>query len=330
MKEEYYISLIQKKLRGVISSPETQELEAWLSASQSNRDIAKAVEKAWEFSEGYSNDLAIDLEEDFQKITARLANPSTKVRPLIHRHWLLRIAAVFVLVVGATYFINNYLSPAVKYQVTASQETPSKNPTTLVDGTKVWLNAHSQLTYFTTVLSKERRVKIEGAAYLEVAHDPKKPFIVEMLSGEVRVLGTSFSVSENAEHIEVNVASGKVQLSSKTTEGNIIMLANEKGILDKSAGTLTKEASPLLNELFWHTRQLTFDNTPLEQVLQQITAQYNTSIELEEATLKTCPVTATFKDKSIDTVLETLTTLFSIEVKQNANGGYLLKGGFCQ
>src|SRR5690606_27213140 len=66
----------------------------------------------------------------------------------------------------------------------------------LIDGTEIWLNSGSSLTYPAAFSDKERRVKLTGEGYFEVAHDATKPFYVETDEGPlIRVLGTSFNVS---------------------------------------------------------------------------------------------------------------------------------------
>src|SRR5690606_36020397 len=67
--------------------------------------------------------------------------------------------------------------------------------TTLADGTKVWLNAGSSLTYPMHFAGNERRVTLEGEAYFDVSHDAERPFIVHVNDTEIRVLGTQFNVN---------------------------------------------------------------------------------------------------------------------------------------
>ena len=66
---------------------------------------------------------------------------------------------------------------------------------TLADGTQVWLNAASRLRFFTSDRGRERRVWLEGEAYFEVAHDARRPFIVESGGQSIRVLGTRFNIN---------------------------------------------------------------------------------------------------------------------------------------
>ena len=84
---------------------------------------------------------------------------------------------------------------------------------TLGDGTRVWMNSESTIRFPMAFRGRERRVCIEGEAYLEVAHDVSCPFRVELPGGEVTVLGTAFNVrSYQGEGEQVTLVEGKVQV----------------------------------------------------------------------------------------------------------------------
>jgi ferric-dicitrate binding protein FerR (iron transport regulator) len=333
MKDDQYILLIQKQLTGDITPHEQSLLDGWL-ASADNQRVAKRIQKAWTLSEGFSQDVDLDLEADFQKIENKLGGhwqQEAKIRTLIPRRVLLRVAAVILLLIIGRFAWENFVATDVVYALATTTDQPSDAPIELLDGSKVWLNAETKLTYFTTPVKNERRVKMEGEAFFEVAKDASKPFVVETPSGEVTVLGTSFNVSEKTVgHVAVAVATGKVELSPKGSDSAIILLPNEKGIYNADNSELIREDSKNLNELAWRTKKLVFDNTTLSSAISTIQDFYHVSIQIENKDLENCPLTATFDNKPIGTVLETLTTLLGAESEQLATGEYVLKGGKCQ
>ncbi len=333
MKEDHYILLIQKQLTGEITSEEQSQLDNWLATSPDNQRIGKSIEKTWALSEGFTQDVDLDLEGDFQKIENKLLEedkPEAKVRPLPYRRWLLRVAAVFLLLAAGSYVWKKYLTSAVKHEVVSTGDKASEKPIELLDGSKVWLNANTKFTYFSSSVSKERRVILDGEAFFEVAKDASKPFVVETLSAEVTVLGTSFSVLEKHSDVEVNVATGKVKLSPKESDEAITLIVNERGIFKKTEGQLIKEQLQDPNKLAWHTKKLIFDNTPLKTALSTISEFYGTPINLENEELENCILSASFDHKSIDTVLEIIATVFGAEISQSPTGDYTLKMGECQ
>ena len=91
------------------------------------------------------------------------------------------------------------------------------------------------------------------------------------------------------------VKTGKVRLKPSIGDNHIDLEANEKGIFEKNEKDLLKRKDDLQNDLAWHTKTLNFSNTPLHQVLRIVGAFYNAEIDLEQADLRRCSFSNTFK-----------------------------------
>lgn len=173
----------------------------------------------------------------------------------------------------------NYHTPDNKPQVKEFKNTlrtlqGMECSITLSDGTKVHLNAESQLTYPVCFSSKERIVQIEGEAYFDVAPDKEHPFIVQMPHGSVRVTGTSFNVraypDEKTECI--TLISGSVTISSEDKE--FALIPGQHYIFDKTSG---KESVTDVNtELYtsWQSGSFVFLNVPLEDIMSYLSKWY--------------------------------------------------------
>ncbi|MEZ4963296.1 MAG: FecR domain-containing protein [Saprospiraceae bacterium] len=334
MKEDLYISLLQKELSGGLAPEERASLDSWLAGSPEHRRIAQSVRKAWELSGGFKQDVELDMEADFEKIRHRIARVEkapARVVPL-RRRWALRVAAAVVLLLVAPFVVKKFLRPGVPSEVAFAGDQPRSEAVALVDGSRVYLNANSRLTYFAAAGGKERRVKLEGEAFFDVARDESKPFVVETPSGEVTVLGTSFSVQERPDgtSIEVEVASGKVKLQPKGGGSHLILVKNEKGIFYKQENKLEKTVDPGLNDLAWHTRRLSFQNTSLKDALAAINRLYQVEVKTNNPATENCPLTVTFDQKNLDTVLATLQALLGAQLERQVDGSYLLTGGRCE
>ena len=96
---------------------------------------------------------------------------------------------------------------------------------TLADGTQVWLNAASRLRFFTSDRGRERRVWLEGEAYFEVAHDARRPFIVESGGQSIRVLGTRFNINsyEGDRAIYTTLVEGSVAIAPLAGGGEVTL-----------------------------------------------------------------------------------------------------------
>ena len=154
----------------------------------------------------------------------------------------------------------------------------------LPDGSRVWLNARSSLIYPNKFLAGQpRRVKLNGEAYFEVAHDKSRPFIVETEKVQTRVLGTSFNVrSYNNENPIVTLVNGSVQVSVS------------KGIGRKSSTILKPGQQWLLSEGKWTTMDVDtnvftcwrdelfyFDGQTLREIMVEIGRWYNMTVLLD-------------------------------------------------
>lgn len=334
MQEELYISLLQKQLSGPLTAEEQSELDAWLAQSPDNQLVARQVAQVWQASGGFSQDVELDLDADFERLEQRIAaaEPSAQAKlvPLPPKRRWLAIAAAVVLLLAATFVLRNFLGGDGMEQF-AVGSSPARTPLTLADGSKVWLNAGSVLRYFGKNNSSDRRVELEGEAFFEVAKDPGRPFIVKGTLGEVTVLGTSFNVRSHgtAPTLEVNVTSGKVRLQPAGTEQHLDLVANETGIFNKTSNSLTKTGGDSNNSAAWHTGRLVFDNTPLGKVLSQLSDTYGVKLGTDNPAAINCPMTVSFDKAPFQTVLMTLATVFSAKVEQVGPKEYRLSGVKC-
>jgi transmembrane sensor len=148
----------------------------------------------------------------------------------------------------------------------------------LPDGTKVWLNAESYLKYPTTFNGKDRQVELSGEGYFEVAQDSHHPFIVRTENVETQVLGTSFNINTYSEKktIQITLAQGavKVILAVSSQKGQLL-LPGQQAQVDRVGGEMKIVPANLVTTLAWKDGLFTFQNTPLEDVLAQISRWYN-------------------------------------------------------
>ncbi len=136
---------------------------------------------------------------------------------------------------------------------------------TLGDGTKVWLNAASSITYPTAFTGKKREVSITGEAYFEVSKNKEKPFIVKTSSDEITVLGTSFNINAYADEqsIKTSLLLGTVKI------GNSFLKPGEGYQDGKIVQTNVQQ------DIAWKNGKFNFKNLSLEQVMRQIARWYD-------------------------------------------------------
>jgi transmembrane sensor len=152
----------------------------------------------------------------------------------------------------------------------------------LPDGTEVWLNAASSITYPTVFAASERKVTITGEVFFEVKEDKEKPFMVDIDGrATVEVLGTKFNI---------NAYTNEPELNTTLVQGSIRMLHNGKSAMLKpgqqsrisSTGMKLTEQADIETVMAWRNGLFRFHNDPLDLVLRQLSRWYNLEIKYEQ------------------------------------------------
>ncbi len=191
----------------------------------------------------------------------------------------------------------------------------------LPDGTNVWLNSGSVLEFPTQFTGKNREIRLlSGEIYLEVAPEKNKSFIVQTSNFSVKVYGTKFNVStyDNSPHYVVLVE-GNVGLQAAVGTNEIKLSPKEQAIYSEK-GEFTKRIVDVEQFVCWKNGYLSFNKTPITEVLKQIGRYYNLSFNFDQDVnlqKRTCSGKIYLSD-DIDNVMTTVALLSSTRyVKQN-------------
>lgn len=149
----------------------------------------------------------------------------------------------------------------------------------LSDGTKVWLNAASSLTYPTNFTGNQRKVQLKGEAYFEVSHNPDKPFIVSTEQQQVKVLGTSFNLNAYADESQTvtTLLNGRVELSGSDPFSTSELHPGEQAVFKNSAFDIKSVDASMYAA--WKEGEFRFNATPLASVLRQIERWYDLDVD---------------------------------------------------
>lgn len=148
----------------------------------------------------------------------------------------------------------------------------------LSDGTRVWLNAESNITYPVVFTAEERRVSVSGEAYFEVArqHD-NKPFMVEVSDTQtsIRVLGTKFNVNayRDQDDIKTTLLEGKVEVAHRTLHKTLA--PGQQAITNVEKENVRVNNHVDVNSVMaWRENRFSFDDTPLYIVMKELSRWY--------------------------------------------------------
>lgn len=149
----------------------------------------------------------------------------------------------------------------------------------LADGTRVWLNAETELSYPSYFSGKDRRVKLKGEAYFEVTADTSMPFIVETKHLQINVLGTSFNISAYPdESHHATLAKGKIKAIYE--EKQVILSPGEQALLTDSG--MIVHAVDIATYTSWKERRFVFKNKPLQEVARDLERWYNVRLTIRQ------------------------------------------------
>lgn len=311
MQKSDFDQLMERYVTGQVSEQERKKIEAWLDVmkTEDNTDLELSDEdEARIFQKLTSNQTTVD--------DVLALRPKRKAR--LDR-WMLRIAASLVIVSLVSYTV---------WYFTASPENQlkvvSKNGVEKIilnDGSLVWMQGESKVMYYEKQNDGARYATFEGEALFEVVKDEHHPFIVQCGDVKVKVLGTSFSIKTNPEHVELTVLTGKVNLSSAANTEGIDVLPQEK-VIYKSNGefeklsTNQKEIASITVNTDYNMQ---FTNNRMDDVIKRIERKFNVSVKLSDKNIRNCQITADFTDQSLEKSLQLITEVLDVTYSIKVN-----------
>lgn len=231
-------------------------------------------------------------------------------------------AATLALLVATTYwftarhFESQTVSDAVNtLYVPAGQRVKL----TLQDGTTVWLNAQSTLTYPALFAEKERKVSIIGEAFFDVAKNPERPFIVTSQGVEMKVLGTQFNVDSypGQGHIQTSLIEGSLQISiPQSGAAGIILRPDERATIEN--GRLTVSTIPHADQFLWKEGIYSFDNELLIDILKKLELHYDVKIVVNDPSIYTWEYTGKFKQRDgVEKILQMIQRIHKFSIRKD-------------
>ena len=190
----------------------------------------------------------------------------------------------------------------------------------LSDGTKVFLNADSELKYPVEFSDGKRIVDLKGEAYFEVHKDSLRPFIVRTNGAEVIVLGTSFNVNTYGDdgQIYTTLVNGSVRVSSMKNKQEEILKPGMQSVMNVQSGLLTVRKVDVEPYVAWREGRFVFRAMTLDLIMRQLQRWYDFEVFYQNSELKDYEFRGVIKrDMDLDKVLSVIkaTTNVDFEVK---------------
>lgn len=329
-------------LSGNISSAEKDELMGWVADSSQGQEFFDKAVTLWSVTEEMAYpDFSKGKAQAWDKVAGRLDGSTAaigggaKVRRLDLRSWA---AAAAIVLLGLASWWALRTAPAETTAVIASTLDDEQESMLLPDGTQVWLNENTYLTY--EEVDGERRLRLEGEAFFDVATDSLQPFRIYAGDAVTTVLGTSFNIRAypEEEQVEVSVKEGRVQLEKRAEEkvateeptaAKVVLSPGEQGVYQKSTAKVEAKEKRGKNSTAWRDRKMDFNGVEITEVIQTIERYYEVEIELMNPAIGNCPWVGKYDNPTIEDLLSSLQ--FSLDLKvEEKDGLYRLSGEGCK
>lgn len=304
--------LMAKYLANELSEKKSTEFESQLVDNEELRCEFEDYLNLWHESEA-SDQVSFDAGKAWATMPIQKASKGRVIgmqrKP---NYTFLKIAATILIVMTAGYF----LSDSVKETFSSITNTSSLSVVStgaemkeieLPDGSVIKLNGNSEISYEKGFGTEHRNISLTGGANFDVQRNEALPFIIKTETSQVEVLGTSFDFNAYpGKDIKLNVTEGEVKFSSTTVNSNGgLVKAGERAVLSEDGTEMEHGEMKGSNYAGWWTRKLVFENTPFTEAIKDLENTYWVTIDFDKA-LSNCPLTATYEDESLDSVLALL------------------------
>ncbi len=282
---------IASHLSGNSTTAETEVLQQWQNLSSENKKTYDDSVKAWEYCRQPLTVAEIEQDKVLVKdrIIAQTVLQQNRDRILIR---LLRVAAVLIgpvmLAIGWYFGSHNLQTNELVWNTVTA---PKKHIAvcTLADGTQVWLNAGSTLTYTADYQKGKREVKLSGEGYFKVTKDEERPFFVNTPRAVVKVLGTSFDMKAYPveDRIVTTLEEGSIEFfTMKAQETSLRLHAGEQAIYDSKDGKIeiTKVDATLFSS--WRDDKFVFKDADLMTIIAELERLYDIKIHIKNQMLE--------------------------------------------
>ena len=292
------------------------EFDAWLASGPGNEAAYRRALEVW-------HDFGAASGAVLEELGARGRRTALRNRPLATRRWLIGGGGMAIAAgLAVTLLPGVAMQPNLQTFVTGKGE---RRKATLADGSTIDFNAETRLSI--SLSSRERRVRLgDGEAIFDVAHDERRPFIVEAGDRTVRVLGTQFDVRHRDGEVTVTVARGSVQVRPDGSNASraYVLTPGQRLTIPVTGAEQLRAVDP--QETFsWRAGRLVYRGESLATVVADLNRQFPQQIAVEDAELAQIPITGVIVLDNPSAIMARLSLMLPIRTVPSERGLLLLR-----
>lgn len=294
-----------------LTADEQQLIEQWVEKSPENKKRFEAFNRIWDEGDAIAPTLVVDVNEAWKTVHQNINSTTNKnAKSYKLPQWLKIAAVIFPLLFAGLilYLFNNSNSGNLSFVV--KEKTDSL---VLSDGSKVIAMNNCELSYPQLFHGKTREVSLKGKAFFSIAHNKTQPFIVHAGGLDITVVGTEFTVLQQADAVQVRVKSGKVKVSASNQ--TVILTAGEEA----NYSEINKLLTETIAEQPKVTGYIDFNQASLQEVTGALELIYGVRITLDNK-IKNCQITIRInKNESVETILQVIKATLDVDISSRAN-----------
>ncbi|GEM_PF-1056841 len=316
--------LIASFLNGEATPEQAMWLEEWKAENDENLALFVLMEKTWSLSNGRERFKSPSVENAWKKVEVHIKERAKTIPLWKNPRFIIGVAAAGVIAFLLGVFFANSVQPEQFY----ADEDPDKSEKvipaenvllasdkvssfTLEDNSIVNLEEGSQLTLAADYNVNGRKVELKGSGTFEVVHDESNPFVVMVEGLEVYDIGTVFTIDTRGDTVSIVVAEGAVELrlNGKTLD----MVEGDSAFYLISDRVMERYESKEVRQ----DKVFVFDGTNLEEVASILGKFFKRKIVVMDESIAECPVSVTFKNEDLPTILDIIRELLDVKIVRN-------------
>lgn len=320
MTNKIFAALLSKEIGGNISEKEREDLQQTLTKDHRMKEIYDEIHAFMHEKESLTDvDIDAELEEVWDKITTMPEVHYRTLHPPKHKIPIWgRIAVTVAILIGLGWLAYYYLLPEEDLFSQIMESGDENLYTVLDDGTQVWLNKHTRIAYNDHFGEKDRKIRLTGEAFFDVAHRPEVPLTVTARDIDVTVKGTAFNVDAASQDIEVALIRGLVAVKDNRKKNNkeILLQPNQKIIMRDGyilsgdsnfvVRDLVQENDTVIPETQWMKGSLIFQKQRFSDLAKLMGERYRVTIRIENPKLAEQRFTGSIRSETLQQMLDAL------------------------
>jgi len=312
--------IIYRYLEGKATEAEQLQLLKWLRNKQ-NRFVFNSYSLGWKESLDV-NQLPDEGQKSWNQIQAVILEKSYKQWQHSRKvQSFFKYAAIFFFMVtltGLGWYIIQSKNPNQLLYTRVLAEKGHISKVELPDGSLVWLNSGSEITYSSLFADKNRNIQLNGEAYFNVSHNEQLPLLVSCGELKVKVLGTKFNVSAYEENNQVDVVleKGSVELlDAKIKSFDYRLKPGERAMFNKTEQKMTVSNVNTVKFTSWKDGIINIYDQSLEQVVKRLESRYNQKFRFSD-NIKDYRYTFTIKNEPLDEIIQLMEKITPVKAIQ--------------